>query len=301
MVCCSIILPSRNGAGTLSLVLGALGCIEEPAGGAEIILVDNGSTDQTAQLMSDFAADGRAVVLHEERPGKSHALNMGIAHARGKLLVFLDDDALPSEQWLLNYVLAMENYPHAGAYAGAIFAHWLEPPPDWLAALARKGRACGCTDPGRIAGPIAPEQVKGANFAVQREVLGNLRFDTGAVNFGQGELATGGEDTLIARSLVSEGAAFRFVPEASVHHVISPDEMNLEFQLHRFARIGRGAAAIRKGGPLEATKSAGRAGVWTAQAAIKLMIGKKAEAFECLTRAAMSWGGFQFDRRRGGR
>ncbi|MBX7457693.1 glycosyltransferase [Qipengyuania sp. 1NDH17] len=299
MVCCSIILPSRNGADTLPLVLDALAQLERVEGGVEILLVDNGSTDDTKALMARFAAGGRAIVLDEPRAGKSHALNTGIANATGDLLIFLDDDAIPSEQWLASYLDAAESFPDAGAYAGAIAPHWLGPAPEWLAALADKGRACGCTAPEREAGPIAPDEVKGANFAVRRDILGDERFETGAVNFGQGKLAIGGEDSMMARALVRRGATFRFVPAAKVEHIISQDEMKLAFQLGRFARIGRGAAAMRKGGALEAAKAAGRTAVWMGQAGLRLAMGRRGGAAESLTRAAQSWGGFTYRVRKG--
>ena len=294
MVCVSIILPSRNGADTLPLVFDALARLEQVEGGAEILLVDNRSTDSTGQIMAEFAASTGATVLEEARPGKSHALNSAIDCAKGEMLLFLDDDAIPSIRWLVSYRKAMEENPGIGAFAGAISPHWLGTAPEWLAALADKGRACGCTAPDRPAGPIGPDEIKGANFAVRRDVLGDLRFETETVNFGQGKMPVGGEDSMMARALVRRGVTFHFVPEARVEHVISKEEMALGFQLRRFARIGRGGAAMRKGGAVETAKSAGRTVVWLGQAALRLVAGRGVEAAESLTRAAQSWGGFEY-------
>lgn len=60
----------------------------------ELILVDDGSTDNTAELLAGFAAgDGRIVVAAQARAGEGSAFNEGIRHATGEILMFLASDA----------------------------------------------------------------------------------------------------------------------------------------------------------------------------------------------------------------
>jgi glycosyltransferase involved in cell wall biosynthesis len=92
----SIIVATRNRADALAGCLGAIEVALARTGrsDAEIIVVDNGSMDNTGDVLA--AAKARAAVpfhpLHEARPGKARALNVALRAARGDLLVFTDDD-----------------------------------------------------------------------------------------------------------------------------------------------------------------------------------------------------------------
>lgn len=292
MIGCSIILPSRNGADTLPLVLPALESAVAGAAGVEIILVDNASGDGTAELMRAFAARTGAKVLAETIPGKSNALNRAIAQSTGEMLVFLDDDAIPCPEWLEAYREAHAAEPEAALFAGAITAHWMSRPPEWLSALAGQGRACGLTPPGRAAGPVDAHDVKGANFAVLRSALGTLRFDTQRVNFGVGRRAVGGEDSQLANAIAASGGALRFVPCAKVAHVIGREEMTLKFQMQRFARIGRGAAAMGERSTRNAFICGAKVAAFAGLAAWRFTLGNRMMAADFLTRAARNYGEF---------
>jgi Glycosyl transferase family 2 len=77
----SVIVPARNADRTLPRTLAALAALEPPA--EEIILVDNGSTDDTRRRLEAFAATARVLVLHEPRRGASVARNHGARAATG--------------------------------------------------------------------------------------------------------------------------------------------------------------------------------------------------------------------------
>lgn len=85
----SIIIPCLNESSTIArCVSDARGWLERSGVAGEVIVVDNGSTDETAQL----AEAGGARVLHESRRGKGNAVRTGIAAARGRLVVMSDGD-----------------------------------------------------------------------------------------------------------------------------------------------------------------------------------------------------------------
>ncbi len=77
-----------------------------------MVVVDNGSTDGTAEFLDRFRAgrqDGQAIrVVREARLGASVARNAGIAAALGEVLVFTEDDAWPHAGWLAAYDRAFE-------------------------------------------------------------------------------------------------------------------------------------------------------------------------------------------------
>jgi len=98
----SIIIATRDRAAALAGTLAKLAALD-PGGlpALEVVLIDNGSTDDTAAVIARFEAGCRFPVkaLREPRAGKSIALNRGIAAARHPVLLFTDDDCLPAPEW----------------------------------------------------------------------------------------------------------------------------------------------------------------------------------------------------------
>lgn len=75
----------------------------------EIILVDDGSTDSSAQICDDFARkDTRIVVVHQENGGVSKARNVGIEKATGQYLTFIDGDDHIGSDYILEFVKCMQ-------------------------------------------------------------------------------------------------------------------------------------------------------------------------------------------------
>ena len=119
---CSIVIPVHNRA---SLTRQCLETIFEDAGvcaHAEVVVVDDGSTDETAQLLAGFENQVR-VVTHNTPTGFATACNDGAAVATGKDLVFLNNDTIPVAGWLE----ALLNYADAHPKAAVIGARLLFP------------------------------------------------------------------------------------------------------------------------------------------------------------------------------
>lgn len=103
-------MPTHNRAHLIGeSIASALGQSTAPF---EIIVVDDGSTDQTPDVLRSF--HDRVTVLRQDNAGKSAALNRGIAAARGDYLLVLDDDDLLPEGALAAHVAALEAAPAAG-------------------------------------------------------------------------------------------------------------------------------------------------------------------------------------------
>ena len=90
----SIIVPCYNAQRYLNVCLESLKAQKEPQ--LELIFIDDGSTDETGAMLDAFAAeDTRAKVFHIPNGGVSHARNLGLDHASGRYIAFVDaDDAL---------------------------------------------------------------------------------------------------------------------------------------------------------------------------------------------------------------
>jgi glycosyltransferase involved in cell wall biosynthesis len=100
----SVVIPARDAEKTLTAALNALAG-EAIDGGHEVIVVDNGSLDRTAELA---AASGvvSSVLRRARGDGPGAARNEGAAAARGSVLAFLDADCRPATGWLAAWVAA---------------------------------------------------------------------------------------------------------------------------------------------------------------------------------------------------
>lgn len=93
----SVIIPARDAADTIAWVLAGV-AQQDYAGDWEVILVDDGSSDATADLALRSSVGVRLV--REAGSGAAHARNAGAAVARGEWLAFLDADCRPTAGWL---------------------------------------------------------------------------------------------------------------------------------------------------------------------------------------------------------
>jgi len=88
----SVIIPTYNRAGCLREAVDSV--LAQEFRGFELIVVDDGSTDETPQLLREYGSSIR--MLRQENRGVSAARNAGIAASRGELIAFLDSD----DAWL---------------------------------------------------------------------------------------------------------------------------------------------------------------------------------------------------------
>ncbi len=98
----SIQICTRNRRRDLEQTLAALQRLAIPAGRtAELLIVDNGSSDGTAEVIRDFRwAQGAVRGVHAPTPGKGHAYNAGFAAANGDVILLTDDDVRPPAAWV---------------------------------------------------------------------------------------------------------------------------------------------------------------------------------------------------------
>lgn len=106
----SVIIPTYNRAG---LVVEAIeSVLRQTTPPREIIVVDDGSTDDTSDVLASFG--NRIVAVRQENQGVGTARNLGMAMARGKYIAFLDSDDLWLNFKLELQVAIMENNPKLG-------------------------------------------------------------------------------------------------------------------------------------------------------------------------------------------
>lgn len=101
----SVVIPVFNGADTIVDTLAALQTQAGVAGEVDIIVVDNGSTDNTTEIVTAFPV----TLLHESTRGPSAARNCGLRASKADIIAHLDADTLPSRRWLASIVAPFKN------------------------------------------------------------------------------------------------------------------------------------------------------------------------------------------------
>lgn len=113
----SVIVPVRNDARRLRRCLDALAAQSLARNAFEVIVVDNGSTDDSARIARSCSG---VRLLFEPAPGSYAARNAGLEAAKGELVAFTDSDCIPEPDWLANLLAAAERHPGFGAIAGHV-------------------------------------------------------------------------------------------------------------------------------------------------------------------------------------
>jgi len=109
----SIIIPTYNRADSLPKVLSKLFSQQEMPKELEIIVIDDGSTDATKEIVKEFIRNYSVNIryLYQTNTGAAAARNRGIKEALGEIILFLDSDIIPSEELISEHLKFHERYP----------------------------------------------------------------------------------------------------------------------------------------------------------------------------------------------
>jgi glycosyltransferase involved in cell wall biosynthesis len=195
----SVIVCSYNGGRTLATCLDSLGKLNYSD--YEIILVDDGSTDDTRDIAEQFP---HVRYIYQENHGLSHARNTGAAAAQGEVFAYTDSDCMADVDWLYYLIGTLLS----GDYAGVGGPNVTPPAQNWI-------QACVAAAPG---GPshvlltdIIAEHIPGCNMAFYRWAFENIGgFDA--------EYHKAGDDVDFCWRLQQAGCVIAFSPTAIVWH-----------------------------------------------------------------------------------
>ena len=201
---------------------------------AEVIIVDNGSTDNTGEILlreKEKRSRFDFRVSEEETKGKSSALNRGIGLAHGEILIVVDDDVVVHQRWMTEH-WECHHLSEFGAVQGRV-----------LPGVDPQGRPA---DPNRLreynipivdyGGAIRPIRgFTGTNVSFKRDIvrqvgLFNPRLGPGALGFS--------EDTEYSIRMRRAGFKIGYNPDAIVYHELNPE---------RYGRAYNRRAEYRKG------------------------------------------------------
>ncbi len=230
-------MPTYNRRALLERVVESILRQSLPREAYELIVVDDGSTDGTAELGAELAARGNVRFVRGEHRGVAAARNLGIRQAAGDLVAFTDDDCLVPDDWLTRLADGYVRHPEVAGVGGGI-----TPPSDLLArsAIARyelhvTRELYGARDAEVLGGFDCPAGGTN-NMSYRRSALLDAGgFDEGFPPF------VWGEDADLKRRITQRGGRLLYVPVAVVHlrtYAIGPF-------LRQSVQRGRGEAHFR--------------------------------------------------------
>jgi glycosyltransferase involved in cell wall biosynthesis len=223
----SVVIPTFNRSQLLKQTVDTFLKQDYAADRWELLLVDNGSTDDTMDLIKGLqAADSRIRALSEPRKGAHFARNTGALAASGSILYFTDDDMLAEQSMLREIVGGFDLDPEIASVTGKVLPKWETEPPVWVLEHCRNA-LLSLLDLGEAT--LVSEDDPGVfscHQAVRREVFmtaGGFNPDTNA------EVFTGDNETGLNIKIKRLGHRFAYVGSAVTHHIIPESRMTQKY------------------------------------------------------------------------
>jgi glycosyltransferase involved in cell wall biosynthesis len=233
----SIIVPTYNRAVALHRTLTSIGKVVRSNDPVEVIIVDNGSGDNTAAVCRDIEnrfPKHNFCYFYDEMPGLLTGRHLGARKAKGEILSFLDDDVVLAPSWLAALKDAFSD-PEVMLAGGPSWPQYEVEPPHWLSGMWDEfegGRVCGelsLVDQGATAKEANPLYIGGLNFSIKKTALqmcGGFHPDylPSSLQRYQGDGETG-----LAFKLQDRGLKALYLPELALNHVIPSSRLTAEY------------------------------------------------------------------------
>ncbi len=221
----SVVIPTYNNRGVLRKAIDAQLAQSFPRDQYEIVIVDDGSTDGTAEMLQGIHAPVPIRYVSQPNRGRAAARNLGARIAQGRILVFLDSDF-----WGTPHLLAEHHhhYPPAAARIGVQGASRTHP--DSLLTPFMRAREVRLELPPPRPHDISPFRISTRNLSLLRDDL------IAAGGFDEGFGGYGWEDIELAWRLRDRGVIFRYEPRAVGDHYQVQDLEGLRRKLREGGR-----------------------------------------------------------------
>jgi hypothetical protein len=166
-----------------------------------------------------------------------------VAAARGRYLIWTDDDVLVDPGWLAAYADAARRWPDAALFGGKVVPVLEAPVPAWFAASADElGPLLAARDFGPDPCPLGADcKPFGANYVVRAAEQRRFPYDP-TLGAGAGRNGRVGEETAVIDAVLAAGGSGVYVPAAAVRHLIPPARQTLAYVLACYRGHGETAA-----------------------------------------------------------
>lgn len=206
----------------------------------EILLIDNASKEKLGEL-HDLSWHPHGRIVRENEVGLTPARLRGIKESGGELLIFLDDDNVPSPDYLANGLKIAAGWPMLGAFGGSISGEFEAPPPDWIVPyleglavrevqrdywsnLGGWSLALPCGAGLCVRRQVATDYFRKASTSAFRKMLGRTGVNLGA-----------GEDCDLAECAVDIGLGVGRFTALKILHLIPKSRLTADYVVRLYA------------------------------------------------------------------
>ncbi|NBB23594.1 glycosyltransferase [Porphyrobacter sp. SLTP] len=207
----------------------------------EFILVDNSSREPLDQSILPSGINNSRIVC-EPQLGLTHARLRSFQEAKGRIILFIDDDNALRPNYLKSVLMAFESDPRLGAIGGKVLPRYEVPPPDWF---AQTGISLACRNLGDV--PLyaewrAQDTVRsypvcapiGAGMAIRRKAyeayVEGAHDNPARLALGRrGADLASGEDNDMILTLLDNGWRVAYLPQLVLDHLIPAQRLTQEY------------------------------------------------------------------------
>jgi len=232
----SVIIPTRNRSESLFLVLESICNQTISPDKFEVIVVDNGSKDDTKEVTLSFANKIRNLrYFYEDKPGLHRGRHRGLRESQADILVYADDDIEGIPTWLEGVEESFED-KSVVLVGGKVLPKFLSEPPRWIKEMwnsfEKNGQVLSylsILDLGEEVKDINPYYIFGCNFSIRKSVLleaGGFHPDA----MPQEVIRYRGDgESHVSKYILGKKYRAIYNPKASVYHVIPGDRLSVEY------------------------------------------------------------------------
>jgi glycosyltransferase involved in cell wall biosynthesis len=244
----SIIICSYNRANYIGDALTALYNQTASLDQFEVYIVDNNSTDNTAEVFKTWRAshsNGKFEYTTETKQGASFARNTGAKLANTPWLCFIDDDAIASPHYVENVIKHTQDQPLIVGFGGKIIPKYIPAEPKWMSYYVSSlvgnfdyaPNACGFEN-----GKYPLE----SNMIVAKKVFDQVGGFNEQIPGVVGTLRIGGEGKELFYKIMDLDHTIYYDPNIMVHHVVEVSKLTPEYLYRVASGIGRGERSRTK-------------------------------------------------------
>jgi glycosyltransferase involved in cell wall biosynthesis len=236
----SVIIPTSNRSKLLEKALLSITNQLFPKDFFEVIVVDNGSTDNTKDVAEKYSKELNLVYLYEPKPGLHEGRHAGFRIAKSDILVYADDDIEAFPEWLETIYKVFQKDENIVLVGGKNLPKFECTPPFWILKkwnnIIDEGHVLGelsILDFGNQEQEISPYFVFGCNFSVRKFIINNAGgFHPDGMPFELIKFRGDGE-TYISNYIKNNGYLAYYHPLASIYHWVPKDRMTEEYFFKR--------------------------------------------------------------------
>lgn len=208
----------------------------------EVIIVNNNSTDDTAEVCKNCIAKYTTTNItytNELNQGASFARNTGAKLAHSPLLCFMDDDAIAETDYLFRITEFFRVHPEAGGLGGRIIPKYIPSEPHWMSHYVSS--MVGNFDYAPTACVFKPGKYPlESNMIVPKVLFDEIGGFNTALPGVKGTLRIGGEGKDFFLRLQSKGVSIYYDPKIIVHHVVETAKLTPAYLYRVASGYGRG-------------------------------------------------------------